>query len=126
MVLIFGGRYQGKLDYALSRFGRVPVFECRTDDLELPVKGDAVIINGFEQWIRALVRAGREVRPAVEAFIAAAGDKVVICNDISCGIVPDEPELRHWREEAGRAAAAVSLQAGEVVRLFCGLPTRLK
>lgn len=126
MVLIFGGRYQGKLDYALSKFENASVFDCSADDPESPARRDAVIINCFEQWIRALVRAGREVRPAVEAFIAAAGGKAVICNDISCGIVPDDPELRRWREETGRAVSAVSLRAEEVVRLFCGIPARIK
>lgn len=126
MVLIYGGAYQGKREYARARFPSAWIYECAADDPSFPAASGAAVICGFEQWVRALVRAGRAVQPEVEAFLDAAGDCVILCTDISCGLVPADPELRAWREETGRAVAAAALRADEVIRIFCGIPTKLK
>lgn len=126
MVLIFGGAYQGKLEFASSRFPEAEIVDCFSDNARLPKLEEAVIINGLEKWIRAVLESGRELRPELEKLLDAASGGVIICRDISCGIVPDDPQLRLWREETGRALALISQRADEVYRLFCGIPTRLK
>jgi len=108
MILIFGGAYQGKLDYALERFE------------------DKKIIRYLDKWILDLVKENANVEEAVRQFIADNSDAVVICNDISCGVVPVDPVMRKWREAVGRTLAILSQKSDEVVRLFCGIPTRLK
>ena len=161
MILIFGGAYQGKLAYALERFGLADgdVYRCREDDAAIP--GNKKIIYELDKWILALVRADAEaeadrsaadtnsdpdsnadavaaadtnsdpnsnadIEGAVRRFIGQNGDAVVICNDISCGVVPDDPVLRKWREATGRAMAELAGASEEVVRLFCGIATTLK
>lgn len=109
MILIFGGAYQGKTDYAHKRFGR-----------------DKQIINGMEREILAWVQTGEDVQEKTRDFLSNNVDAVVICNDISCGIVPTCPLLRKWREEVGRFTALLAEQADEVIRLYCGIATRLK
>jgi adenosyl cobinamide kinase/adenosyl cobinamide phosphate guanylyltransferase len=52
--------------------------------------------------------------------------KIIICNDISCGVVPIDSEIRLWRESVGRILTILSKHADEVVRLFCGLGTKIK
>ena len=155
MILIFGGAYQGKLAYALERFGLADgdVYRCREDDATVP--GNKKIIYELDKWILALVRAEAEadadavaeaavrrfigqngdanadaeaadIAGVVRRFIGQNGDAVVICNDISCGVVPDDPVLRKWREATGRAMAELAGASEEVVRLFCGIATTLK
>ena len=51
---------------------------------------------------------------------------ILICDDISCGVVPMDKEVRAWREATGRAINALAAQADRVVRVFCGLPMVLK
>ncbi|MCL2579926.1 MAG: bifunctional adenosylcobinamide kinase/adenosylcobinamide-phosphate guanylyltransferase [Oscillospiraceae bacterium] len=126
MILIFGGVYQGKLGYALERFGltQSDVYYCSEDEAGIPK--DKRIVCGFDRWILALIRADRDVLSAVDAFIKQSGDVIVICDDVSCGVVPVDPQLRQWREETGRAMALVSRESNEVIRLFCSIPTRVK
>ena len=126
MVLIFGGVYQGKLEYALDRFALAEneVFFCGDKDVNAPNGKKAVY--EIDKWFLALVKAEINVMEKTKRFAEDNPDAVVICNDISCGIVPIDPVLRKWREETGRAVSYLAQCAGEVVRLFCGIPTRIK
>ena len=125
MVLIFGGAYQGKLAYALDRFGLSgdDVHMCE-DSADIPA--DKKIIYGIDKWILALINAGMETQGQVQRLIENCPDAVVICNDISCGVVPMDAVMRKWREAVGQALSELSRHSSEVVRLFCGIPTRVK
>ena len=109
MILIFGGVYQGKLDYATERFGN-----------------GKKIINEIDKWILELVKEEADIEEAVRRFIDENPDAVLICNDISCGVVPVDPIMRKWREAVGRTLAELSQKSDEVIRLFCGIPTKIK
>jgi adenosyl cobinamide kinase/adenosyl cobinamide phosphate guanylyltransferase len=126
MIVIFGGAYQGKLAYALERFKLTEndVFTCNSDDAGLP--GNRKIIYELEKWILALLKNNIDVEQALRQFIESNKDAIVICNDISCGVVPVDPLMRKWREATGRSLAALSRESVEAVRLFCGIPTRVK
>ena len=109
MVLIFGGAYQGKLNYAQSRFGM-----------------DAIIVNDADKWILSLIQDGKDIAVEVAMFFVDNKDAIVICNDISCGVVPIDPIMRKWREEVGRFMAQAAEKSDEVVRVYCGIPTCLR
>ena len=125
MILIFGGAYQGKLAYAMERFNAAEgdVYRCG-DDARVP--GGKKIICNLEKWILSLVRAEADTEEAMRRFIDANGDAVVICDDISSGVVPSDPLLRKWREAVGRSLALLSRGSDEVIRLFCAIPARIK
>ena len=128
MVLIFGGAYQGKLEYAQERFGiaDADIYHC-TDEITAPeIPRNKKIINCLENWILALVKAETNVSDALRRFIDTNPNAIVICTDISCGIVPMSLQDREWREAVGRSMAVLSKEAEEVVRIFCGIPTVLK
>ena len=126
MILIFGGVYQGKLDYALERFGltRDEVHIC--EDTMVTLDTDKRIIYGFENWLLALVRSDFDVQSCVEQQLPKLADKVVISTDISAGVVPIDATIRAWREEVGRATVKLAQNAEEVIRMFVGIPTQLK
>ena len=126
MILIFGGVYQGKLSYALDRFSLTEndVYKCSEEDITAPA--NKKIIYETEKWILALVKSGIDVDMTVRKFINNNQEAIVICNDISCGIVPVDPIQRKWREAVGRSLALVSNKSDEVIRLFCGIPARIK
>ena len=125
MILIFGGVYQGKLAYALERFKTASndVYQCG-DDVSMPM--DKKIVNEIDKWILALVRNNIDIEKEMRRFIDGNKDTIVICNDITCGVVPVDPEFRKWREAVGRSLAALSRASDEVIRLFCAIPTRIK
>ena len=126
MILLFGGVYQGKLAYALDRFslGENDVYKCSEDDISAPA--DKKIVYEIDRWILALVKSGIDVDTAVRKLMHDNQEAVVICNDISGGIVPLDPIQRKWREAVGRSMAELSRVSVEVLRLFCGIPTRIK
>ena len=126
MILIFGGAYQGKLGYALERFGltRDDVYICGEDDSAMPQ--DRRIISGLDKWIWALVRNGKDVSQEMRQFAQQGSGAIVICDDISCGVVPTDPQLREWREAVGRSLGVLAQGSDEVVRMFCSIPTRIK
>jgi len=126
MILIFGGAYQGKLDYALARFGLTEkdVGFCINGDITYS-KGKQVIYE-IDKWMLSLIRSNRNVAEEVKKFIEDNNDSVVICNDISCGVVPIDPVMRRWRDEVGRSLGLLARNSTEVIRLYCGIPTKLK
>jgi len=126
MILVFGGVYQGKLAYALKRFGLTEgdVHFCNEEDTAVPM--GKRIVNEIDRWILALVRADMDVEEKIGQFVENNRDAIVICSDISCGVVPVDSILRNWREAVGRSLGLLAQDSGEVIRLFCGIPTRLK
>ena len=50
----------------------------------------------------------------------------LIAREIGCGVVPLSEKDRLWRELHGAALAKAAAKADSVIRLFCGLPERLK
>lgn len=118
MDLIIGGAYQGKLDYAREQF------HLETEDL-------AFYENGYDTTRRCLCYLEQAVYDAVAAgrpfeLPSLRADAVVICTDVSCGVVPMDRVQRLWREEVGRTVCALARRADSVTRVFCGLPLRLK
>ena len=126
MILIFGGAYQGKLSYALERFRLTEddVYRCGDENIDAPE--NRKVIYEIDKWILALIKSNADTAEAARRFIDANVDAVVICNDISCGVVPVDPVMRKWREAVGRALAELSRASDEAVRLFCGIPMRVK
>ena len=122
MVLIIGGAYQGKTAYAKKTYGiqDAEIFTCETETLDLTAR----CLRHLERFALACVRAGRE--PADELARLDLSEKILICEDISCGVVPMDAETREWREAAGRMNAYLAARAGTVTRIFCGLTMKLK
>ena len=125
MELIIGGAFQGKTEYAKENLGikDSDIFVCDKD--EAPVFSSKCIthIERFSFWC---VEHGFE--PA-DYFFEHAGnleDKIIISDDISCGVVPIDKTERAWREANGRLLIKLSKEAKYVTRVFCGLPQRLK
>ncbi len=119
MELVIGGVFQGKLDYAKEKygFGEEDIFYCSH---EKDMDRDAKCIYRYEKYVQYCVRNG--LKP-VTSF---GPDTVVIADDVFCGVVPIDGELRAMRDEAGRSLAAIAANADRVTRIFCGIPQVLK
>ncbi|MHC1748434.1 MAG: bifunctional adenosylcobinamide kinase/adenosylcobinamide-phosphate guanylyltransferase [Cellulosilyticaceae bacterium] len=110
MILIIGGAYQGKTEYAVQNY----------DDSK------DKMINEFHLKVLEDIKNNKNTLEALKANIDDYKDKIIICDDISCGVVPLEPEMRAWREMLGRCMAYLSQNADQVIRVFCGIGTRIK
>ena len=126
MILIIGGSYQGKLDFARQRFGltedEIQLCDETTQSLDFTRRCIAYI----DRFALNRVRADLEPANALGSDRSRYRNVVFIANDISGGIVPIDPVLRAWREACGRMSLRLAGQADEVWRLFCGIPQRIK
>lgn len=125
MVLIFGGAYQGKLEFAKENFNvtEEDIFICTQEN---EIDWSKKVLCDMDQAFLRHVREGKESREVLADHLKELKDKILIVNDISQGIVPMERELRDWREMTGRAMLYISKEADEVYRVFCGLGSKIK
>lgn len=128
MILIIGGAWQGKLEFARELAGKrgipLKVSEGKTDSLESAESSS--IIHDFHEYIKRILEAGDSVEDFISSLERNNPEAIIISNELGCGIVPMEPEDRTWREEAGRASVRVAKASKEVYRLVCGIATRIK
>ena len=126
MIFITGVSFQGKLDFAMAHFGLSDsdIFLCDEDTAALDASGKCVAY--VERWALNRLRAGFDPLEEIEKHLSKLEDTVVIATDISGGVVPMDAQMRAWREACGRMSALLAARSGEVWRLFCGLPQRLK
>ena len=122
MHLILGGASQGKTEYAkkLYALSDADMFTCA--GTEIPA--DARAVCHLERFTRVCTESGLDALQAWDALHLATG--IVICDEISCGVVPVDAVDRLWREETGKLLSALAARAEKVTRVFCGLPLELK
>jgi adenosyl cobinamide kinase/adenosyl cobinamide phosphate guanylyltransferase len=123
MILIIGGAYQGKLSYVMENYPGKTVYHCDADTPEMDFSAD--VFNSMHLLVLAQIRAGIDTPGYLHDNLPAMKDKIIICNDISCGVVPISSETRQWREATGRCLVLLSKNADEVIRLFCGIGSRI-
>jgi adenosylcobinamide kinase/adenosylcobinamide-phosphate guanylyltransferase len=89
---------------------------------------DALVVDCLTLWISNLMLAGREpdVPTVLEAARAAAGDVVLVTNEVGCGIVPENELARRFRDTVGRVNQAAASCAHEVYWMVFGCPLRVK
>ena len=54
------------------------------------------------------------------------GNRIIICDEIGCGLVPVDAFEREYREAAGRICTVLAEHADEVYRVVCGIGMRIK
>ncbi len=125
MILIFGGAFQGKLEYAKEHwdFTENDIFYCEEN---LSIDLSKKVIYGLEKFCFACVCEDAETKGTLQMYAEPLDDKIIILDDVSQGVVPIDPDRRAWREEVGRTMLWLGREADEVHRVFCGLGQRIK
>ena len=120
MVLMIGGAYQGKLEFAKETFGITDrdVYTCGAGEIDFSKR----CIYKIEEFTAQC----DDPVGYFEAHREQWQDSVLILQDIFCGVVPMGAENRAWRQRTGRLAQYLSKEASQVSRIFCGLEQRLK
>lgn len=120
MVLIIGGAWQGKRDFAREEFGltEADFFFCQGPEIDFSRR----CIGNLEMF----ARENPDPVGYFEANREAWQDSIFLCRDIFCGVVPMGAENRQWRQDYGRFCQYLAREADRVSRVFCGLEQRLK
>lgn len=129
MKLIVGGAWQGKLSYALQLANidtddRKKVAEGATDPSEAAL--ECTIIHNFHEYVRRQLKEEKDPDQLIGEIVDHNPDVIITMNELGCGIVPEDPFDRRWRESAGRAAVKLAKHSDEVYRMVCGIPARIK
>lgn len=120
MILIFGGAHQGKLDFAKAAFSLsgADVFRCSGGEIDFSFR----CITDLEEFTRGC----SDPVGYFAAHRAQWRDSVLILQDMFCGVVPIDPEVRRWRQDTALLCQYLSREAGAVYRIFLGIPQKLK
>lgn len=126
MILVIGGAYQGKLDFVKNEFNisNEDIFFC--SDNNGYIDFDKKVMNGFHLFILSMIKNNKEPVSYIKENIEKFKDKIIICDDISCGIVPIEEDMRILREKIGYSLSLITKESKRVIRVFCGVPMDLK
>ena len=130
MILIIGGSFQGKEEFAKKLIGQQKGGEENWEQL---------VCRGDEPWQKALekpclvnfhgfIRQLKETEEA-EKFLCQvlkSEPLLITMDEVGCGIVPLKKEERDYREAVGRAGQKLAAAAREVWRVQCGIPVRIK
>lgn len=124
MILIIGGAFQGKLDFAKRAFSlsEEDVFSCAGEKIDFSKR----CVDHIEEFTYDCVRKGVEPKGYFQAHGDQWRESILICQDIFCGVVPMDPVQREWRQATGRLCQYLAGEASQVSRIFCGLEQRLK
>ena len=125
MELIIGGAFQGKTDFVKKQFDLSDddIFVCEINSEPNFNKRCITHIERFSFWC---VEHGFEPSDYLFEHLDNSFDKIIISDDISCGVVPIDKTERAWREANGRLLIKLSEKSEHVTRIFCGLSQRLK
>ena len=126
MILIYAGAYQGKLDFARKSFGIKEEDICYCNSDMESIDFGKKVIYGLEKFIYGYEKRGQSADEYIRAQLPLMNDKIIICEDISRGLVPMDKLERAWRETNGRVVNAVAAEADEVYTIFCGIESRIK
>lgn len=124
MKLIIGGAYQGKRDFAKAAYALsdADIFTCSGTEIDFSKR----CIDRLEEFTLACVKNGVEPKDLFTASADKWADSILICQDIFCGVVPMDADLREWRNATGRLCQYLTANADSVSRIFCGLEQILK
>lgn len=126
MVLITGGAFQGKKEYALKQSGLAMDDVLDGAVCEFESVFSARIIDHFHLLIRRLLIEERDAKAFSKRLVKENPDAVIIVNELGCGVIPTDAFDRKYREICGRISCMLAEKAARVDRVVCGLGMVIK
>lgn len=124
MILIFGGAYNGKLEFVKEKYNlsNKDIYFCTDESLDFNKKA----LCGLHVFTRTCVLNEINSLNILENNLKYLKDKIIICDEINSGIVPMKKLDRAWREETGRVLQLLTRHSSSVYRIFFGIEEQLK
>lgn len=111
MILIIGGSYQNKYEWAKAHYGGKEIW------------------NSFHLFVKNSLSQGKtpeEIKTEVQERIKGNPSLIIISDETGCGVVPFTQEDRNYREVTGRLLCHIAEQAENVFRITCGIGQKIK
>ena len=109
MILVIGGCFAGKLEWAKQTF---------------KLGDDAV--ESINNAARKLFEDGMDYKEAAEFIYSNNSCGIVLTDEIGNGIVPIDKTERDFREWMGRVQIILAEKSEEVFRVICGIGQKIK
>lgn len=116
-VLIIGGAHQGKRALAQRVFG-LSHGDIADGQICTP---ETIGQTRAVDKLHCLTR-----RYPKTDFRALLRGKIILCDEIGCGVVPADCADDAWREATGRLLCDIAAEADAVVRVLAGVPQVIK
>lgn len=132
MIFVYGGKYNGKLDYIKKVYNisdsEIYDFEdyIYNADIEDIFKNYKCLYN-IQYIIKNMIKDNIDIKMLYDIVSKyQSNDNIVVSDDISCGIVPIDKIDRIYREEVSKFNTFVATLSKEVYRIFVGIATKIK
>lgn len=92
---------------------------------------DAIVVDCLTLWLsNVMLTAGSDIDAEIEKLLDAArlssAIVILVTNEVGCGIVPESPLARDFRDHAGILNQRAAAIADEVYCMVFGCPLRVK
>lgn len=124
MILVTGGCFQGKTDYACETFHIAKEEAADGMTCSLETIYETKLLYHFHEYIRRCMKEERELD--LDEMERRNPDIVLVTNELGYGVVPIDKFDRAYREKTGRVCCQVAKRASEVHRVVCGIGTVIK
>lgn len=124
MILVTGGKSQGKLKFVIEHFKPNEIIDG--SDCVLSILKNAECVMNYQLLIKRLMLENRDTVEFTKKFCAENQNAVIIMNEVGSGIIPIEKLERKWRENVGRCGCIIAKNSDTVIRMTCGIPTVIK
>ena len=119
MILITGGAYQGKSNFA-DELAEKKGFEL-SDTMQKPN-----VICNIHLLVKQFLQEEKDPYMEMEKLVQENPQVIFTVNELGCGVVPVDPFDRKWRETTGRICCVLAKKAEAVYRVTCGVATQIK
>ncbi len=118
MILVVGGKYQGKRETLKEVLGvSEQEFEKMVEAEQILLDYDARIMSQMEQGMEPDVIANSRLKNPPQG---------ITLSEVGMGVVPMEAKMRLYRDMVGKIGQLYAREAKEVYRVTCGIKTKLK
>lgn len=121
-VLLIGGACQGKRALAARLFGLADADFACGETCTAEELAAAKAVDGLHRYVRRLLAAEKNT----DSLADALNGKIVLCDEIGCGVVPFEKAQDDWREKTGRLCCDLAERAELVIRVHAGIGQAIK
>ena len=110
---------------------RAPQFQTIEEPLYLAQaikthENAVILLDSVGIWLGNMMQGGQDWRDELEALLAIPATLILVSDDVSGGIIPDNALARRFRDEMGLINQQIAATANEVIYVTAGIATHIK
>ncbi len=110
---------------------RSPQFQTIEEPLYLaqaikPHENAVILLDSVGIWLGNMMMGELDWRDELEALLAIRATLILVSDDVSGGIIPDNALARRFRDEMGLINQQIAATANEVIYVTAGIATHIK